>query len=57
MAEEGHPVVGDTKYGRDTKYPHLALHSKSISFTHPFSGKRVTFEAEVPAYFDALIGR
>jgi hypothetical protein len=35
----------------------LALHARSISFTHPSSGERLTFEAEVPAFFGKLVGR
>ncbi len=55
LAGEGHPVVGDTKYGKG-RYPHLALHAQSISFTHPFNGRRMTFEAAVPQYFHSLVG-
>jgi len=56
LADEGHPVVGDAKYGKSTtKYKQLALHSKVISFTHPFNGKRLTFETPVPAFFSTLI--
>ena len=57
FADEGHPVAGDTKYGRSTtKYKRLALHSQSIAFTHPFNGKRMTFETPLPEYFSVLIG-
>jgi len=56
LADEGHPVVGDEKYGKgDKKYQRLALHARSISLTHPFSRKRITFEADVPEYFAALV--
>ena len=57
LAGIGHPIVGDRKYGRAKEsYPSLALHARSISFTHPFSGQRMTFTAEVPAYFHKLVG-
>ncbi len=57
FADKGHPVVGDVKYGKNiAKYPRLALHSRIISFTHPFSRKRVTFEVPVPEYFKKLVG-
>ncbi len=57
LAEQGHPVVGDDKYGKsDSGHKRLALHSWSISFTHPFNGKRLTFVAPVPEYFTRLIG-
>lgn len=58
LAGEGHPVVGDAKYGPNEKrHKHLMLHSRSISLTHPFSKERLTFEARVPDYFTALVGR
>ena len=57
LADAGHPVVGDTKYGKSQAgAARLALHARSISLTHPFSGKRLTFETPVPEYFNALIG-
>jgi len=57
LSDAGHPVVGDAKYGKsNSRYPHLALHSQSISLTHPFNGKRMSFEAPVPKYFNELMG-
>jgi len=35
----------------------MALHARSISFNHPFSGKRLFFEAEVPEYLNKLVGK
>ncbi len=56
MADIGCPVVGDRKYGRpQDEHTRLALHSKSISFNHPFSGRRVTFETGTPSYFKRLL--
>jgi RluA family pseudouridine synthase len=55
MADEGHPVVGDSKYGKNDRYKDLALHSSSIEFTHPFSKKRMNFKAPPPHYFKKLI--
>jgi tRNA pseudouridine32 synthase/23S rRNA pseudouridine746 synthase/23S rRNA pseudouridine1911/1915/1917 synthase len=57
LADMGHPVVGDDRYGKG-KEPHkrLALHATSLSFTHPHSGKQVTFETIVPPYFSRLVG-
>lgn len=52
LAERGWPVVGDVKYGRrapDSK--RLALHAKTLTFNHPHTGARMTFEAPVPASF------
>lgn len=53
----GHPVVGDKKYGKmGDGHKRLALHAKSISFDHPSTGKRLTFETEIPQHFKTLIG-
>jgi len=58
LADIGHPVVGDRKYGKGKEaHKRLALHAWSISFGHPFSGKPLTFETKVPAYFNKLVGR
>jgi tRNA pseudouridine32 synthase/23S rRNA pseudouridine746 synthase/23S rRNA pseudouridine1911/1915/1917 synthase len=58
LAGIGHPIVGDTKYGKEGEaHPRMALHARSISFKHPFSGKQLTFESEVPAFFTTLVGR
>jgi RluA family pseudouridine synthase len=57
LAAIGHPVVGDPRYGQERKARNrLALHAKSISFAHPFSGEPLTFDTKVPAYFTALVG-
>ena len=50
LAEDGHPVAGDGKYGRkrDRVAP-MALHARTLSFPHPHDGRRVSFEAAVPA--------
>ena len=57
LADIGHPVVGDRKYG-DAKGPHarLALHARSISFVHPVSGQRMTLEAPTPRLFSKMMG-
>ncbi|MFA4873713.1 MAG: RNA pseudouridine synthase [bacterium] len=57
LAERGHAVVGDRKYGKkDRSHKQLALHARSISFKHPFSKKTFTFEARIPKDFEALVG-
>jgi len=57
LSDEGHPVVGDTKYGKPgDAHRWLALHAKSIAFTHPTTGARLFFETEVPDHFTRLIG-
>jgi len=58
MSESGHPVAGDRIYGeRNDAHGTLALHARSISFTHPVNGKRLTFGTGVPDFFTRLIGR
>ncbi|NWF56496.1 MAG: RluA family pseudouridine synthase [Syntrophaceae bacterium] len=57
LADEGHPIVGDRKYGKiNDGYERLALHSQTISFKHPATGEPMTFESKVPNYFFKLIG-
>jgi RluA family pseudouridine synthase len=57
LAAIGHPVVGDPRYGKERKArDRLALHAKSISFAHPFSGEPLTFTTKVPVYFNTLVG-
>jgi RluA family pseudouridine synthase len=57
LAGIGHPVVGDQRYGKGNKaHNRLALHARSISFRHPFSGELLTFETRVPTYFSQLVG-
>ncbi len=56
LAGEGCPVVGDSKYGKaTTNFKDLRLHSASLEFTHPHTGKRVLIKAPVPAYFSTLV--
>jgi tRNA pseudouridine32 synthase/23S rRNA pseudouridine746 synthase/23S rRNA pseudouridine1911/1915/1917 synthase len=57
LANIGHPVVGDKKYG-PTKEGHarLLLHAYRLSFPHPFTGRRLQFEAKVPSHFYKLVG-
>lgn len=58
LSESGHPVVGDKKYGKSNdQYGALALHARSISFTHPVNGKRLTFETGIPDFFIRLVGK
>jgi RluA family pseudouridine synthase len=57
LAGIGHPVVGDTKYGKENRgYRHLALHAHEISLTHPCTDERLTFRTGAPAYFHQLVG-
>jgi hypothetical protein len=54
----GHPVVGDERYGREHKrHQRLALHARSISFKHPFTGEPLSLETKMPTFFTTLIGQ
>lgn len=57
FAASGHPVVGDAKYGPRARpfRERLCLHAKSISFTHPATGKRLFFETPTPPVFTRLV--
>jgi RluA family pseudouridine synthase len=57
LSEQGHPVVGDRKYGRNDGYGFLALHARSLSFTHPVSGRRLTFTTAIPDIITRLVGQ
>jgi tRNA pseudouridine32 synthase/23S rRNA pseudouridine746 synthase/23S rRNA pseudouridine1911/1915/1917 synthase len=58
LADIGHPVVGDRKYGSPARtHPRLALHARSIAFRHPHTGEPLTIETAVPESFDRLVGR
>ena len=50
LSENGHPIVGDIKYGKNTK-GRLALHAWSIKFKHPFNNEEMKFETKIPEYF------
>ena len=49
----GHPVCGDELYGnqRGVKVPCLMLHACSLSFEHPRTKKKMTFQAPLPDDF------
>ena len=56
MAELGHPVVGDHKYGStDDSIRRLGLHAYMLCFRHPVNGKHMRFETPVPACFEKCL--
>ena len=56
MAQLGHPVVGDRKYGSDEDpMRRLGLHAYMLCFTHPVTGKHLRFETPVPFCFEKLL--
>lgn len=54
----GHPVVGDDVYGSKTNKFGLKgqlLHSKSVGFVHPTTGKYMEFESDLPEIFQKVL--
>ncbi len=53
MQSIGHPVCGDPLYGagRGARVPCLMLHAYSLSFPHPRTGEKMTFQAPLPRDF------
>ncbi|MGM9734827.1 MAG: RluA family pseudouridine synthase [Candidatus Cryptobacteroides sp.] len=48
----GHPVAGDRKYGAKTNpIGRLALHARTLSFTHPRTGNPLSFTSRLPKGF------
>ena len=56
MANMGHPVVGDFKYGSEIDpMRRLGLHAYMLCFTHPVTGKHLRFETPVPVLFEKCL--
>ena len=56
FASIGHPVVGDSLYGReDSRVGRHFLHAAFLEFDHPASGERVRFHSPLPADLQSLI--
>lgn len=52
LADIGHPIAGDKKYGAETKaVGRLGLHARILSFVHPTTGELLTFESPIPKTF------
>jgi 23S rRNA pseudouridine955/2504/2580 synthase len=62
LAHEGHPIVGDEKYGdfelnkamargeavAGLRFARMFLHARRLAFDHPASGERIELEAPLP---------
>ena len=56
MADVGHPVVGDGKYGRqDDPGSRMCLHAFRLAFHHPVTGEPLYFETPIPRYFGTVL--
>lgn len=52
----GHPVVGDSMYGKvDPELNRHFLHASSISFTHPESGEPLSLKSDLPIQLSQYI--
>jgi 23S rRNA pseudouridine1911/1915/1917 synthase len=59
LAAIGHPVVGDTVYGGGAPAPPATrpfLHAQALTLDHPVTGKRCSFDAELPDDLAAALG-
>jgi len=56
LADIGHPVAGDKKYGaRTDPFKRLALHAHLLCFNHPVTGEAMRFESKLPDRFSMLM--
>ncbi|HET7864556.1 MAG TPA: pseudouridine synthase, partial [Burkholderiaceae bacterium] len=69
LAHEGHPIVGDAKYGdfaqnkalskgagQDTaKFGRMFLHAWRLAVDHPATGERLALEAALPAECETFL--
>jgi 23S rRNA pseudouridine955/2504/2580 synthase len=70
LASEGHPIVGDDKYGdfalnkalakgtglNGLRFDRMFLHARQLAFDHPATGERITLAAPLPAECTTLLG-
>lgn len=65
LAEQGHPLVGETVYIRDLirrgakpiASDRLLLHAATLGFDHPVTGEHLHFTAELPPEFVAQVAK
>lgn len=56
FASLGTPLAGDTLYGTPREdISHQALHCGRAEFTHPYTGKRLRFEAPIPSDMEQVL--
>lgn len=53
LANIGHPILGDKKYGSDRPFSKgIALHSRTLTLTHPTLKEDMTFQTSPPSSWD-----
>jgi len=64
LASNGHPIVGDPKYGdfarnkafaKGQRFSRMFLHARELAFDHPASGERITLPAALPIDCETLL--
>jgi 23S rRNA pseudouridine1911/1915/1917 synthase len=61
MAFAGHPLAGDTVYGRRRSdgalgaFPRQALHAETLGFIHPVTGEALRFSSPLPPDMERLL--
>jgi len=65
LAHEGHPIVGDPKYGDfavnrrfargERRFGRMFLHARHLAFDHPASGERIALDAPMPPECSQLL--
>ncbi len=65
LAHEGHPIVGDPKYGDFEanralargvlRFDRMFLHARELRFTHPATGETITLTAPLPPECETLL--
>jgi len=60
LASIGHPVAGDSLYGRarnTREFPRQMLHAHRLSFDHPITGEKLLFTAPLWADFQEIVNQ
>ena len=71
LASQGHPIVGDEKYGdfglnkalaagrrlAGVKFERMFLHARRLAFDHPADGRRIELQAPLPPECETLLAR
>ena len=58
LSHIGYPIIGDDVYSNGKNKWNVVgqcLHSKSIDFNHPITGKQMHLEAKLPEYFEEIL--
>ncbi|MBR6849971.1 MAG: RluA family pseudouridine synthase [Lachnospiraceae bacterium] len=60
LSHIGHPLLGDEIYGaRSTRFASKTqgqtLHAKTLGFVHPSTNEWISFDSELPAYFQEIL--